>query len=423
MDKHTQQLKGTKEALGRYNARLVLMTLLEQDGLSRAEIARITGLSRATVSEIVARLIHEGFVAEGARDNRRGGKPSILLELEPGARMVVSVDLSGPNFRGALIDLRGNLAIQRIAPFDRDGGVSDVFTHILGLIESLIVEAKVPVIGIGVGCPGLVNPHEGVLRLALNQGWKNFQLGSALAEHFTLPTWLMNDHSAAALGEYVFGGHPTGSNLALIRYVAGIGLGMVLDGSPFLGDDFSSGEIGHVVVEPNGELCDCGNRGCLERLIGGRTIARKVRESIDSRGDTEMYPLKQLDDRALLDELLLRFRQGDPFPRPFYDEIATYLGDILASMQGILNVREVVLSGPLPTFDRHFIEKLRGEMAKRILPEMSERIHISHSVLGEDIVLLGTAAHVLSRELGIYEPGNPLTGYRSLYPSLGGAMA
>ncbi len=417
-------MKGTKEALKRYNARLVLTTLLEQDGISRAEIARITSLSRATVSEIVGRLIHDGYILEGARDNRRGGKPSILLELNPTARLVVSVDLSGSSLRGSLIDLRGNLVSRQTSTFNRDASIAEVYSQILMLVEGLTAGVVTPIIGIGVGCPGLVHPHEGILRLALNQGWRNFPLGRALAEHFKLPTWLMNDHSAAALGEYVFGEPQHHANLALIRYVDGIGLGIVLDGSPFFGDDFSSGEIGHVVVEPNGEQCECGNRGCLERLIGGRAIARKVRQAVAAgRGIATDDPIARLDDRALLDELMARLEGGDPFPRPFYDEVAMYLGDILAGIQGVLNVREVVLSGALPTSHGPFLEALRAEMARRILPEMAEKVRISHSVLGEDVVLLGAAAHVMAMELGIYESHSPWNARRSLYPNIGGSMA
>lgn len=416
-------LKGTKEALKLYNSRLVLTTLVERDQISRADISRITGLSRATVSEIVARLIDEGFVSEGGRDNKHGGKPSILLELNPGARLVASVDLSGPQLRGALIDLAGCVVFEHSLPYGEWGNGEELLERVSTLVARLIEEAEVDVIGIGIGCPGLVNPHEGVLRLALNQGWENLPLGGALEERFGLPTSLMNDHTAAALGEYIFGETPHGPNLALIRYVEGIGLGLVLEGVPFFGDDYASGEIGHVVVEPNGEQCDCGNRGCLERLVGGRAIANRVRTtSKETRPDlSESFEGK--DDRALMDEMLNLLAQGDSFPRAFYDEIAMRLGDVLATMQGVLNICEVVISGPLPTSDDRFRQKLRGEVARRILPEMSQRVRVSHSRLGEEIVLVGTAAYVLSAELGIYETSNHIHHSKSSFINLGGVPA
>lgn len=423
LDKHTSIAKGTKEALKLYNFRMVLTTLVQQDQISRAEISRITRLSRATVSEIVARLIEDGYVSEGRRDNKRGGKPSILLELNPASRVVASLDLSAPKLRGALVDLKGSVLFELSLPFGDQRDASDVLARISELVTRLLDAAPVSVVGIGLGCPGLVNPHEGALRLALNQGWENLQLGSVLEERFGLPTRLMNDHTAAALGEYVFGEKTHGPNLALIRYIDGIGLGLVLEGIPFFGDDFSSGEIGHVVVEPNGELCDCGNRGCLEKLVGGRAIATKARKaSHESRPDL-FESFSAMDDRTLMDELLGLLAAGDSFPRPFYDEIATRLGDVLATMQGVLNINEVVLSGPLPTSDQQFTQKLRSEVARRILPEMSQRVRVSHSRLGEDIVLIGTAAYVLSTELGIYETSNHFYHSKTNHINLGGVPA
>ncbi len=423
MDKHTSASKGTKEALRLYNSRLVLTKLVERDQISRAEISRITGLSRATVSEIVARLIEEGYVSEGRRDNKRGGKPSILLELNPASRVVASVDLSGPQLRGALVDLKGKVVCETSVPYGKQGDAADVIARIGELVAKLLEASKVSIVGIGLGCPGLVNPHEGVLRLALNQGWENLRLGPVLEERFNLPTRLMNDHTAAALGEYVFGDTPHGPNLALIRYVDGIGLGLVLEGVPFLGDDFSSGEIGHVVVDPNGEPCDCGNNGCLERLVGGRAIANKARVAARQSRPDLFASFTSKDDRSLMDEMLSLLASGDDFPMPFYDEIALRIGDVLATMQGVLNISEVVISGPLPTSDLRFSQKLRGEVARRILPEMSQRIRVSHSRLGEDIVLVGTAAYVLSTELGIYETSNHFHHSKANHINLGGVPA
>lgn len=423
MDKHTPFLKGTKEALKQYNSRLVLTTLVEQDQISRAEISRITGLSRATVSEIVARLIEDGYVSEGRRDNRRGGKPSILLELNPSSRVVASVDLSGPVLKGALVDLKGSIKFEYSTPLGGRGNASEVEMKIAEIVTQLLAAAEVPVVGIGLGCPGLVNPHEGLLRLALNQGWENLPIGKDLEERFGVPARLMNDHSAAALGEYVFGGEERGPNFALIRYVDGIGLGLVLEGVPFFGDDFSSGEIGHVVVDPNGELCDCGNRGCLEKLVGGRAIAAKARKAALEQRPELHEGFACLDDRGIMDELLRLLVEGDSFPKPFYEEIALRLGDVLATMQGVLNISKVVISGPLPTSNAEFNQLLRSEVAQRILPELSRRISVSHSNLGEDIVLVGTAAYVLSTELGIYETSHYFHHSNPNHINLGGVPA
>ena len=423
LDKHTHTLKGTKEALGLYNSRLVLTKLVERDQVSRAEIARITGLSRATVSEIVARLIEAGYVSEGRRDNKRGGKPSILLELNPASRVVASVDLSGPRLRGALVDLKGKVLREVSVPYGPPGDEADVLVRLGDLLATLIEASDVPIVGIGLGCPGLVDPHEGVLRLALNQGWENMRLGPVLEERFGLPTFVMNDHTAAALGEYVFGELPHCPNLAVIRYVDGIGLGLVLEGVPFFGDDYSSGEIGHVVVDPNGEPCGCGNRGCLEKLVGGRAIANKARAAaLQTRPDlVESFSTK--DDRSLLEEMLSLYVRGDDFPLPFYYEIATRIGEVLAMMQGVLNITEVVISGPLPTSDTRFNQKLRGEVSRRILPEMSQKIRVSHSRLGEDILLVGTAVYVLSTQLGIYETSNHFHHSKSNHINFGGLIA
>lgn len=381
--------KATRQHTRDHNARLVFKTLYDAGALSRADLARATGLTRPTVSTIVTGLIDEGLVVEAGTGPSVGGKPPTMLGVPEAGRHLLCLDLSGANFRGAVIDLRGEIHHREAVPVAGARGTA-ALALVVDLIDRLEQAAAAPLLGIGVATPGLVDPGEGVVRRAVNLGWSDVALARILEERSSLPVHIANDSKAAALAEYMFGPPRESANLITIRVGQGIGAGIVLNGQLFYGDGFGAGEIGHVVVQEDGRVCSCGNRGCLETTSSTRAI-------LANASKLEGWTSSDVS----WDWLAERVTAQDMAAVNLVQTAGRYLGVAAAGLVGGFNIHEIALSGRVVALGDLFLEAVRSEMGRRVLPAMVEATTISYSTLGGDIVLLGASALLLQQELGI----------------------
>ncbi len=265
-------LKATHAQTRAHNASLVLRALYDLGPISRADIARLTGLTRTSVGELVADLEAEGLARDVGRGPSTGGKAPTLVALESDARTAIVLDLGERTFSAALANLRGELTTRRTRDLDgRDG--DDALALVHELIDEVSREATSPILGIGVGTPGIVDAG-GTIRWAVNLEWKDLPLADLLHERYGHPTIVANDARAAALATFLFEGEDRPTNLIAIKVGRGIGTGLVLDGDLFGGDGDGAGEIGHIVVEPDGAECHCGRFGCLETVASAPAILR-----------------------------------------------------------------------------------------------------------------------------------------------------
>ena len=249
-------VKSTKHDSRRNNLRTTLELVSDQRETSRAEIARQTGLTRAAVSSLVAELIDQGLVQEVGQGASAGGKPPTMLALNRRGRDIVAVDLGRSPFRASLVDLSGHIHERIDAEGDERGPAAVELAA--SLIEEALSSARAPVLGIGVGTPGVVDATGRVIESS-NLSWHNVDLANDLRRRFSIPVSVTNDAQAAALAEYRR--HSSDRrNLLLLKIGRGIGSGVVLNDSLFRGDHSAAGEIGHVQVVTDGELCSCGNR-------------------------------------------------------------------------------------------------------------------------------------------------------------------
>jgi len=374
---------------------LVLQTLYRRGELSRADLARATGLTRVTISDLVADLIAEGLVIElGQRDEARPGKPATLLGIDRTGHCLIGIDLSGADsFLGALLDLDGEVIERQEAPLDGATGAGAV-DRVVALAQGLAKAARTPVLGVGVGSPGIVN-LDGVVLTAPNLGWTGVPLRARLAEATGLPVFVANDANAAALAELTFGGpdsepgtttapppveadgngdsagHGERGDLMVITVSHGVGAGLIIDGRPVIGSGSAAGEIGHVVVDTDGGLeCACGKRGCLETWLATPRLEAAIAA-----------------DPANADAVL--------------EEAGRRLGIALAPVVAALNLGEVVLCGPAHLLDGRLLAAAVTTLRSRTLEELHGDLRLRTSTLGKDIVMRGAAAMVLSGRLGV----------------------
>jgi predicted NBD/HSP70 family sugar kinase len=378
--------KATHQLTKQHNSRLILKMIYEQDEISRADIARETSLTRATVSTIVADLMDEGLVLETGLGPSVGGKPPRLLQLAGDARQLLCLDLSTSYFRGALVNLRGEIMHRvDVAVDGRTAAAALALVH--DLINQLLAQTHTPILGIGIGTPGLVDTTCGIVLDAVNLGWHNLSLRSLLEAQYGLPVHVGNDSHVAALASYSFDPHDT-DNLVLIKAGRGIGAGIVLGGQLFVGDGFSAGEIGHVTVVENGELCSCGNQGCLETVASIRGILQQM-------GPHNGEPAPTWED------VVTAAQQGDTAVHAILQQAGTHMGTAVAYLVGILNVRQIVIAGQISRVGEPFLAGIRTAVNQRVLPALSADTDIRCTTLGDDIVLMGASALVLKQQLGV----------------------
>jgi len=345
----------------RHHRSLILQHLFAEGPASRADLARATGLTRVTVSDLVGGLIGDGLLSElGSPAESKVGKPPTLVGLLADAAHIVALDLSpADRMTGALVNLFGQVKARAEVALDGATG-EEAIRLAVGLAEQLRAAAGAPVLGVGVGSPGVVDGR-GVILDAHNLRWAGVDLTGILRRKLDLPVYVANDANTAVLAEYAFGG-TTAADLMLLRIGIGVGAGLVVGGALVQGHAWAAGEIGHVVVDPEGVRCACGKTGCLETILSA--------------------PHLRASDRPLA-------------------SVGTVLGGVLAPVVAALNLHEVVLAGPPDLLDGELRQALDRCVRDRVMAASSADLVVRLSPLGDDVVLVGAAVLVLSGELGV----------------------
>ena len=382
--------KATRTHTKEHNRKLVLRTIFSHENISRADIARMTNLTRSTVSDIVADLIDGGLVSEIGVGQSQVGKNPILLSLIEDSRWLIGLDLAQNQFRGAVVNLRGKIRDVVTVPVNEGGG-TDALLLVYQILDKLINGTSRSLIGIGVGAPGLINTSEGIVVDAVNLNWRNLPLTRLLEQRYHLPVSILNDCHAAAIGEKTYGkDFQKDENLVLINVHHGIGAGIMINREIFQGDGGFAGEIGHiVVVHENGEICRCGKQGCLETVASATAVIRQAREMV------KQYPNCRLarDPRGInLDKIVEMFQAGDPLTRDLVLKTSNYLGMAIANLVGILNIHKVVLEGEMSRFGAPWLDRIRTVMMDYALARPLDKTRLEIGQLGENAVILGAAA-------------------------------
>ena len=395
------QAKATHQQTRAHNSGLVLRCLYDLGPISRADVARITWLTRTTVSEVVSEFLADGLVREVGRGPSSGGKAPILLEVVDDSRHVVALDLGERVFSGALVNLRG--VVRRVVELPVDGrNGDDALLVLYRLIDDLAAGAGSTILGIGgVGTPGLVGLRDRHDPLGRQSRRQDLPLGSMLHDRYEQPISIANDSHAAALGEYLFTRKGRVDNLIAIKVGDGIGAGIVLGGQLFQGDGHGAGEIGHVAAVNDGRQCRCGRFGCLETVAGSRAIV------LDATAAAELAPQSLLGRRLAqagtltLDDVKVALDAGDEPARQLVVAAGRALGSSIAALIGALNVNRILLLGSVPELGDVWLEAVRDEASRLVLGMLVDGTRIDLGRSADDVVLLGVSALLITRELDL----------------------
>ena len=387
--------KATRRQTKDHNSRLVLKTIYDAGPISRAEIARRTRLTRPTVSTLAAELLADDLVVETGQGPSGGGKRPTLLSINDAGPALLTLDLSGDDYRGALVTLRGRI-VGRVSQPAADLRGQQALDCLYELTNALLPAG--PLLGLGVATPGLVDPQCGVVLRAVNRGWVDLPLRELLAARYDHPVYVANDSHVAALAEYTYGTGPSDSSLIVLRVGQGIGAGVILHGRPFYGDGFGAGEIGHVVVDVGGALCRCGNRGCLETTSSIPAILRAATAADRRQSSLAGAPLTWSRFAAAV-------ATHDPVAVDVAVRAGCHLGAAVAHLIGAYNIQNIVLTGDVTDLGDVLLDAVQAEMHQRVLPAMAAATNVRFASLATaqlpDLITLGCSALILQRELKI----------------------
>jgi predicted NBD/HSP70 family sugar kinase len=402
-----ERSEGSLASLRRLNRRRVINALRDHGMVSRAEIARRTGLSRSTVSSLVSELQSDGLVVEreepGAAHGEQGGRPPILLAFDASAGAALGIDFGHSHVRVAVSDLSSNILAERSAPMDIDHAAHEGLDVALELIGEALDEAGVErsrVIGAGLGLPGPVDQIDGVIgSSAILPGWVGVAAGEEMRRRLDVPVSVDNDANLGALAELTHGAGRGASELVYLKVSSGIGAGLILGGRLHRGTGGVAGELGHILVAPEGAVCRCGNRGCLETAASTGALLEMLRRSHGELTVAEMLRLA---------------RDGDLGCRRVIADAGRVVGSAVAVVLNLLNPQLLVVGGDLAEAGDLLLDGVRSSVRLAALPAAADAAGVVAGVLGERAQVLGALA------LAIGEAGATLDFRESINPVPGG---
>jgi N-acetylglucosamine repressor len=378
--------KATHRQTRTFNQQLVLRALYDQSPLSRADLARLTGLTRTSVGDLVGTLIEDGLIEEVGRGRSSGGKSPILLRVAPDGRHLIGLDLGEAQFSAGVVNLRGEILHSIRLPLEARSGEATI-ERVFQLVDALCAQDASPLLGIGIGAPGVVDTSTGTVRWSVYQDLAGLRLGPLLEERCGVPVVVANDSHAAAVAELTFFRRPRPNNLIVIRVGRGVGAGIILNGQLFQGDGSGAGEFGHVAAGSGDAPCRCGGDGCLETVTSMRAL-------VDAAGALEP---------SITDEkrLVAAFLGGVSSIRKLVLDAARELGVAVGWLVGVLNVRHVLVIGPVVEFGDDWLGEVRRTVRSSVLALLAGETQVEFGHVHDDVVVLGASALLMERQLGL----------------------
>jgi predicted NBD/HSP70 family sugar kinase len=372
-------------ALGPELGQLVSL-LVQEQASTRAELARITGLARSTISKRVEQLLRLGIVVEVGDGLSAGGRPPTLLAVNPAAGVVLAADLGATHARLALATLGGRPQGERSFEMDISEGPARVLSWLSDRFRELLAEngrTAQDVRAIGMGVPGPVEFATGtVVQPPIMPGWDGIVVPEVLSEHFDAPVLVDNDVNIMGLGEYWSRGLKQ-EKILFVKVATGIGCGIVTNGEIHRGADGAAGDIGHIQVAADDDvICSCGNLNCLEAVASGSALVRQLAaQGFDAQHARDVVSLSQAGDARVVRIVRVASQR---------------IGEVLASLVSFYNPSRIILGGALAVLRDDLLAGIRGVVYQRALPLATRRLTIETTAFGHRAGILGAtilAAH------------------------------
>lgn len=380
---------GALRALRERNRARVIDVLTRTGTASRADIARLTGLSRTTVSSLVAELRERGLITEaqsGGAANGSRGRPGVLLALEPAAGAAVGVDFGHTHLRVAIADLSSRVLAERHISIDVDRSAEVALDAAAELVQEVAREADVAlsqVVGIGAGLPGPLDDATGTVgSTVILPGWAGLEPAVELERRLGRTVMVDNDANLGALAEHVLGAGRGVPDILYLKLASGIGAGLILGGRLHRGATGIAGEIGHVRSAADGMVCRCGNRGCLETVAAAPALIRLLEVT---HGDRDLS----------VGDLLRLAEEGDVGVRRVFGDAGRAVGRAVADLVNAVNPGLVIVGGELSAVGQPLLDGIRSSIERQALPASADAVRVVPGVLGDRAEVLGAISSVI----------------------------
>ncbi|MGG3283672.1 ROK family protein [Paenibacillus solani] len=386
-------ITGDQALVKRINTSIILDTIRQQAPVSRAKVSKLTGLNKATVSNLVQELCNNHLVQEIGPGQSSGGRKPQLLLFNGQAGYAVGAELRVKQMTAVLTDLEGRILAEDDTALE-EHDVQTVTSLMVGMIHGLMRQAPPSpygIIGIGIGVPGMVD-EDGTVLFAPNLGWEMVPLQQQLEDELGLPVTIDNEANAGAQGELRFGAGQDVRHLLYISAGSGIGSGIIINGELYKGARGYAGESGHMSIEADGRECTCGNRGCWELYASEKSYDNKD-GILPSKNTSELVHHAELGHQETIRH---------------FEELGRYLGVGITNLVNGFNPQSVIIGGPLSDARPWIEETLQQVVAQRTLPYHRELMEIRFSELGSRSTMIGAAYSAISQFLGPVRVSMPI---------------
>ena len=373
------------------NRGLLLRLLCTHDGVSRIQLAQRTGLTKMTVSNIIAGLMEQDYVVERAPERNAGvGRNPIILDISPGAPKVLGVQLGREGVTAVLFDLKLRILKKEEEPFAQEN-TDSILQKLFRAVDRIRIQES-NILGCGVSVVGPLDVGSGVVLNPPNFfGVSNLPLRRLLSNHMGLPVELNNDMNCAALGEKLFGAGREFHNFLYVGLSTGIGSGIIENDGLYQNSSGFAGELGHTSIDCNGPECGCGNRGCLEEYVGMPVIEARLREATGQAGDFASFCAQT----------------EDPHVDVVLSDIIEKITRALVNAVNLLNPQAILVGHNGTHLPARYLEQMERELNRRKFSQDYLKIRVKKSRFGMDSSLYGSGCLTLRQ---LFEYGR-IEGY------------
>ncbi|KAD3515150.1 ROK family protein [Arthrobacter yangruifuii] len=377
---------GSQSALRERNQQRIVEALLASAPLTQAEISRQTGLSRATVSNIVGAMNERRLVI--TEPTTSSGRRALSVRLNESGAVAAGIDIGRRHVRVVLASLGHRILQEESILLPLGHSAADGMDAAASLLDRLLRRQGVDrsaVLGAGVGIPGPIDRRTGtVVQGAILPEWVGINMREDLADRLGVPVYVDNDANLGALAEVTWGPHGGSENLIFVKVASGIGAGLIINGSLYYGNVGITGEIGHATIFDQGLICRCGNRGCLETIASTSIMIELL-----SRGSSGTISTS---------DILSRAAGKDPATLRVIDDAGAAVGRAAANLANTLNPELIIIGGSLTALGDIFLDPIRRGLLRHAVPLVGETSTVMMSSLGDRAEALGAAALVLQAQ-------------------------
>lgn len=392
-----------KPTISFINQQRVLYLLRTRGPLSRAVIARRTGLTKATISKIVDELERNNIIKQIGQVSNARGRPSIMYSYNASSALAVGIEVMQQECRGVVTQMDANPLKSYHAPLPNTR-VEVVISKIEGILDEVRRDFNNPLVGIGIGVPGVCDEQREIVVYSERLNWEMVPLARLIRERVELDVYVENRADAAALGERWYGAGQETDNFIFIYIGSGIKAGIILNGELYIGGNGAAGEVGHIVLAQDGPLCVCGKRGCLEALASTTAICNYVLWMIQNgRAEPLAVALGERAYHLEINDVIEAANGGDETALKALKDSARYIGAVVAILINTFNPQRVILGDFANQAPSIFLETVRETACQQSFEVPWRGVEIITSKLGDQSVAVGAAALLLSKDFQLMQ--------------------